>query len=323
MKKTILTAVVALGFSGGVYAQSAIEQLKTAAITVAGGSSAVETVPVRMPLCAQSRQARQLEWVSIPGGKFVMGTDNDAQGFKDAKPLHEVAVKTFEMAKAPVTVEQYAECVNTGACEAPGDGNYCNWGVRGREHHPINCVNPRQAAQYAKFAGARLPSEAEWEYAARSGGKVQNYPWGNQEPTCALAVMDDLPEHKYADLDFKNEPIGEANWLYASRRNGCGKRSTWPVCSKPAGNSEQGLCDMAGNVWQMVQDSYDTSYALSPVDGTAFIPTMETPGKYWDTYQVTRGGSFSDRNRALDAYIRSGLTIFGRGDGVTGFRLAR
>lgn len=87
-----------------------------------------------------------------------MGTDNDAQGFKDAKPLHETAVKNFEMSKAPVTVEQYA---------------------------------------------------------ARGGGKVQNYPRGNAEPTCALAVMDDLREHNSSDLNFKNEQIGEAYWPYA------------------------------------------------------------------------------------------------------------
>ena len=66
-----------------------------------------------------------VEWVAIKGGKFAMGADN---GDSDAKPLHEVAIKTFEMSKALITVEQYAECVIKGVCTEPGAGEYCNWG---------------------------------------------------------------------------------------------------------------------------------------------------------------------------------------------------
>ncbi len=201
-----------------------------------------------------------VKWVTITGGKFAMGTDSGENGFEDAKPIHEVSVETFYMSKTAVTVEQYAECVIKGGCTEPATGDYCNWGVTGRQLHPVNCVDWDQASKYAKFKGGRLPSESEWEYAATSGGKNQKYPWGNDEPTCDKAVM------------------------YGNGGFGCGKNSTMPVCSKTAGNTAQGLCDMAGNVWQWVQDKYQDSYKGAPVDGSAF----EAAG----SGRVVRGGSF-------------------------------
>ena len=133
--------------------------------------------------------AKPVEWITINGGKFTMGTDSGEQGFEDAKPIREVAIKTFDMSKTAVTVEQYAECVFKGHCTEPKTGDYCNWGVAGRKLHPVNCVSWDQAYEYARFKGGRLPSESEWEYAATSGGKNQKYPWGNEEPTCDKAVM--------------------------------------------------------------------------------------------------------------------------------------
>ena len=124
-----------------------------------------------------------VEWVTVGGGKFTMGTDDGTDLFKDAKPIHEDSIKNFEMSKTLVTVEQYAECVIKGGCTEPGTGSYCNWGVAGRQRHPINCVDWDQANQYAKFKSARLPSESEYEYAATSGGKNQKYPWGNEDAT--------------------------------------------------------------------------------------------------------------------------------------------
>ncbi|HCE99105.1 MAG TPA: hypothetical protein DER10_11485 [Elusimicrobia bacterium] len=237
--------------------------------------------------------AKPVEWVTINGGKFTMGTDSDEKGFKDAKPIHKVAIKTFDMSKTAVTVEQYAECVIAGDCTEPATdaGDYCNWGKTGRQLHPVNCVDWDQASKYAKFEGGRLPSEAEWEYAATSGGKNQKYPWGNDEPTCDKAVM------------------------YGNGGSGCGKNSTMPVCSKTAGNTAQGLCDMAGNVWQWVQDKYQDSYKGTPADGSAF----EGAG----SIRVLRGGSFSpDDARSLRADYRNSSDPGYRYDDV-GFRLAR
>ena len=225
-----------------------------------------------------------------------MGTDSVEKDFESAKPVHEVVIKTFDMSKTAVTVEQYAECVRKDKCSKPGTGNYCNWGVEGRQLHPINCVDWDQANQYARFIGnqpgfkgARLPSESEWEYAATSGGKNQKYPWGNDEPTCDKAVMN------------------------GNGGLGCGKSSTLPVCSKTAGNTEQGLCDMTGNVWQWVQDKYQDSYKGAPFDGSAF-----NAGFY---YRVLRGGSFrSDDTSSMRADFRN---YSGKSHDASGFRLAR
>lgn len=280
IKKLILAATTAAILVPSAFSGEIMDTL--ADLTAGKLEIAIPAVPAA---------ARPVEWVTINGGKFSMGTDSGETGFEDAKPIHEVAIKTFDMSKTAVTVEQYAECVIKGGCTEPGTGNYCNWGVAGRQLHPINCVNFAQADQYAKFKGGRLPSESEWEYAATSGGMDRKYPWGNEEPTCDNAVM-------------------SGNGGY-----GCGKRSTMPVCSKTAGNTAQGLCDMAGNVWQWVQDKYQDSYKGAPVDGSAF----EGAG----SYRVIRGGSFYT---SIAGYLRTGSRNYvdpGPGLGYIGFRLAR
>ncbi len=241
---------------------------------------------------------KPIEWITINGGKFAMGTDCGETGFKDAIPVHDVSIETFDMSKTHVTVEQYAECVFVGECTEPDTNKYCNWNVPGRRLHPVNCVDWDQAVAYAKFKskqpgfeGARLPSEAEWEYAAKSGGKDQKYPWGNGDPTCFRAVT-----------------FGHGSF-------GCGKNSTMPVCSKTAGNTDQGLCDMAGNVWQWMQDTYQDSYKGAPVDGSAF----EGAG----SNRVVRGGSFSYVGAGKLRTDRRASAYFGDPDSAFGFRLAR
>lgn len=190
------------------------------------------------------------EWLPVRGGQFVMGEE---AAFSDAKPPHRVSVPSFEMSKTLVTVEQYAECVKAGSCSIPGpERNNCNWGKNGYSKHPVNCVSWEQAAQYAVFVGGRLPSEAEWEYAARSGGRKQKYPWGDSPATKRLCVME-------AD-------------------------TTMPVCSRPQGNTFQGLCDMAGNLMQWVQDNYQETYSWAPSDGSAYAVSTG--------FRVVRGGSF-------------------------------
>lgn len=230
------------------------------------------------------------EWVQIQGGKFLMGGGRGEKGFENAGPMREVSVKTFEMSRTHVTVAQYAQCVTAGDCSEPGSDDYCNWGAEGRQDHPVNCVDWRQAAAYAAFRGAKLPSEAQWEYAARGQGRVQDYPWGGEAPDCGRVVM-------------------------SAGGYGCGSGGTSPVCSKPAGNTAQGLCDMAGNVWQWVRDSYSDSYSGAPSDGGAF--------KGEGFVQVLRGGAFNLGDAApFKVYYRNGS---GRGDryAYIGFRLAR
>lgn len=235
--------------------------------------------------------AKPVEWVAIPAGQFNMGTDSGETLLQDAKPVREVAIETFEMSKTAVTVEQYAQCVTLGGCTEPlSGGDHCNWGAPGRQLHPVNCVSWDQAVQYAGFMGARLPSESEWEYAATSGGRNQKYPWGNEEPGCDKAVL--------------------------SGKSGDCARGTLPVCSKPAGNTAQGLCDMAGNVWQWVQDKYRSSYAGGAADGSAFEGAGEGS-------RVIRGGSFQDSGAlTLRADNRASFAPDARVYTV-GFRLAR
>jgi sulfatase modifying factor 1 len=133
--------------------------------------------------------------------------------------------------RTEVTVSAYRKCVNSGRCNAQdvdesyyGSDDYCNWPHPDRGEHPMNCVDWSQADAYCRWAGGRLPTEQEWEQAATNGGTTTN-PWGDDGPTCRVAVMDEGGD-------------------------GCGLDRTWPVCSKPAGNTKAGLCDLAGNVWE-------------------------------------------------------------------------
>lgn len=227
-----------------------------------------------------------IEMVEIPGGQFMMGSEN---GDSDEKPVHAVTVPAFWMSKSEVTVGQYKACVNAGQCSTTDLTKYdkCNWGKSGRESHPMNCVDWHQARAFARWAGGRLPTEAEWEYAARSGGKARKYPWGDEPATCSRAVMDDGGD-------------------------GCGRDSTWPVCSKPSGNTDQGLCDMAGNVWEWVEDVYADSYSSAPTDGTA-----RTTG---GARRVFRGGSWGYTAGYLRAAHRYRSSPGYRGNDL-GFRL--
>ena len=140
----------------------------------------------------------------------------------------------FEISKTEVTVAQYRDCLDAGVCSKPNTGGSCNWGI-GRDNHPINCVDWNQASTFARWAGGRLPTGDEWAYAATSGGQGWDYPWGDEEATCARAVMS------------------------GAGGDGCGEGHTWPVCSKPAGNSSQGVCDLAGNVWEWTDEREESS----------------------------------------------------------------
>ncbi len=140
---------------------------------------------------------------------------------------------SFQISKTEVTVGQWSRCVADGACEWPAAvAPDCNFrdgdpgrarGQTGRAEHPMNCVDQEEAADFAKWMGARLPTDQEWEFAATSRYSREWYPWSEGEPSCVYAVMND------------GGP-------------GCGQNRTWKVCQKKAGNTEQGLCDMAGNV---------------------------------------------------------------------------
>ncbi|MBP7381879.1 SUMF1/EgtB/PvdO family nonheme iron enzyme [Myxococcota bacterium] len=221
---------------------------------------------------ASERNPGDLEWVTIPGGSFLMGSTG---GENKELPVHQVNVPTFEISRSEVTNLQYGRCVDAGVCSPPHwDDGKCQrfdgrrwtkggaipFSVRGADQ-PVVCVDWVQAADFARWVGGRLPTEAEWEYAARGAGKIRRYPWGDDIATCDRAVME-----------------GSSGW-------GCGRVSSWPVCSKPNGNTDQGVCDMAGNVWEWCQDNGHDNYYGAPSDGSAWFGGTDR--------RVNRGGAWS------------------------------
>lgn len=140
------------------------------------------------------------------------------------------------LSKTEITVSQYRSCVKAGPCTLPGTGGHCNWGLRGHDDHPVNCVYRDQAAQMCGYLGGRLPTSEEW-YAEASDRGTREYPWGDRVADCEYAVM-------------------------TEGGSGCGRRSTWPVCSKPKGLSVSGLCDLSGNVWEWVEDGDDIGFGV-------------------------------------------------------------
>ena len=202
--------------------------------------------------------------VYVPAGDFFMGCNEkvDDECYDDEKPGRTVSVKAFFIDRTEVTVEAYAECVKAGECsdnhltgvEWKSEGidftksEYCNWGKRDRKKHPINCVDWNQARKFCAWKGKRLPTEVEWEKSAR-GTDGRKYPWGNQRASCRYAVFDDE-----RTKDTAGDEI-----------DGCGRDSTWPVGSKPAGKSPYGALDMVGNVREWTDSWWDESRRKSRV----------------------------------------------------------
>ncbi|MFN7951685.1 MAG: SUMF1/EgtB/PvdO family nonheme iron enzyme [bacterium] len=234
------------------------------------------------------------DMVFVPAGAFTMGS-NDGQS--DEQPVHTITLSAFWIDRHEVTVDDYLSCVADTACVDPngvfGTNDYCNYGAPGRGSHPVNCIDRAKATAYCTWASKRLPTEAEWEKAARGALDSRTYPWGDTEASCDYAVMSD-------DL---------------AGGTGCGADQTDVVGLKPAGLSVYGGYDMAGNVWEWVSDWYDaTYYATSP----ATNPTGPATG----TTRIVRGGSWfhdfsyqrlANRNSVPPSYSTPS----------TGFRCAR
>lgn len=188
--------------------------------------------------------------VYVPAGEFWMGSaDADRNAQNDERPQHIVYLDAFWIDRTEVTNAQYKKCVSVVVCrpsDLAGDPNFNN------DLQPVVGVNWNDAKTYCEWAGEQLPTEAQWEKAAR-GTDGRTYPWGDQAATCDYAVMDD------------------------GSGNGCGQgNKAWPVGSKPQGASPYGALDMAGNVWEWVADWYEEEYyrispaqnPVGPADGS-------------------------------------------------------
>ena len=202
----------------------------------------------------------QIEWVEIRGGSFQMGSP-DEDGVANERPQRLVNVPSFLLMKTEVTVSMYRRCVEAGHCTLPPCAleidpvsPLCNYTTPDADEHPLNYVTWHQLMRFAAWVGARLPSESEWEYAARSEGTDHIYPWGNEAPmSCELARL------------YIEEPVP------------CGEFGTAPPCGYPSGNTEQGVCDMAGNLFEWVLDEWRDSYTDSPEDGSAWCSSGPCP----------------------------------------------
>jgi len=223
-----------------------------------------------------------IEWVSIPGGSFAMGAD-DSDASPWEKPIRRVTLSPFRMARTETTVGQYAACVAAGRCSAPS----C---TSTGDDHPVACVDWQQSKAFCQWSGGRLPTEAEWEYAAR-GDDGRKFPWGNQTLSARRA---NCAESLCAD----------------------GFEGTSPVGSFPDGRSPFGLDDMVGNVWEWVSDWFD-------LDAYESSATSDPTGPSSGSRRVSRGGSFYAGDvRYLRAALRYGDEP-SYADAFLGFRCAR
>jgi len=207
------------------------------------------------------------------------------------EPVHLVRVAAFKILRTEVTVGQYRLCVEQGHCSAPNSSTESNWNRPEYDNHPMNFVSWQEARTYCRWIGGRLPTEAAWEYAARSCGQDLNSPWGNEESSCTYAVMT------------------------VDGVDGCGTYQTRAVCSQPRGNTEHELCDMAGNVREWVEDYFHPGYVGAPDDGSAWTAPF-------DSRRVCRGGGASNNSTNLRTTSRQRAEASSRSP-FLGFRCAR
>jgi formylglycine-generating enzyme required for sulfatase activity len=193
-----------------------------------------------------------LEFVYLPGGTFHLGCEpQDTRCEPDERPGRPVTVAALWMGRTDVTVAAYGRCVATGACskpKSPEGATECNWAAKGREQHPINCIDWSQAMSFCRWIGGALPTAAEWEFAAK-GGESRTYPWGEAPLDPRRANFCDRQclsvHHEWQAADVSRE--ADDGWA-----------GTSPVGSYPEGATKQGLLDMAGDVWQWTSSDYDS-----------------------------------------------------------------
>jgi formylglycine-generating enzyme required for sulfatase activity len=234
------------------------------------------------------RPSDGMQLVYVPSGQFKMGSDEEDIDFalqlcseyiddcqrgwyEDQQPSHIVSLDGFWIDKYEVTNAQYQKCVEASVCHAPIT---CNWGEPtygegDNIDHPVVCVNWQGAHDYCQWAGGRLPTEAEWEYAAR-GPDANLFPWGDTFDG-SLANSCDV------NCTF--------DWKFSGYDDGY--EQTAPVGSYPDGISWCGAEDMAGNVWEWVSDWYDSNYY-------SVSPAANPGGPNSGEHRVARGGSWRD-----------------------------
>ncbi|MGB0387245.1 MAG: SUMF1/EgtB/PvdO family nonheme iron enzyme [Ardenticatenaceae bacterium] len=224
--------------------------------------------------------------VHVPAGDFLMGSlDDDGVAFDGEKPQRTVFLDAFWIDQTEITNGMYQRCVQDGECQEPialeaesGEPSYANPELT---DHPVTHVSWDDADAYCEWAQRRLPTEAEWEKAARGpGGRI--YPWGNENMAPNLAnFCDNSCQENWANQDIDD-----------------GYPTTSPVAKLPDGASPYGVQDMAGNVSEWVADWYDDTYYQN-------APDSNPPGPEDGQERVLRGGSWFNEARLLRAAYRS------------------
>ncbi len=228
-------------------------------------------------------QAQEMPMVLVPAGEFIMGSQ---AGDPDEQPAHRVYLDAYYMDKFEVTVGMYDAFLKAAGMDPPPD-----WEIMNKAQHqrrPVVNVDWADAATYCKWAGKRLPTEAEWEKAAR-GTDGRTYPWGNDPPTRLHANY------------------GKEKW------NDHG--ALVPVGALDDGKSPYGIYDMAGNVWEWTSDWYDKSYYRNS-------PAQNPKGAASGETKVVRGGSWFKVPQDLRSASRVDGKRSGRLSG-NGFRCAK
>jgi sulfatase modifying factor 1 len=230
--------------------------------------------------------------VMVPAGAFTRGCEGGCSG---DSPLGTVTLsQAFRIDVTEVTVSDYKACVDAGACTAPGSrepGRLCNWGEAGRDMHPVNCVSWSQASAYCGWRGQALPTEAQWERAARGAADQRTYPWGDDNPTCDQANIVLVP--------FMRCAVGTSS-----------------VAVRPAGISPVGAEDMVGNVAEWVADWYDATYYGVPSSQVDPAGPASSP----DGNRGVRGGGYNTIQDLANVYDRSKNTNPERQEPDIGFR---
>ncbi|OQY99430.1 MAG: hypothetical protein B6D41_01490 [Chloroflexi bacterium UTCFX4] len=236
----------------------------------------------------QRRGKDNAPMVFVPAGEFTMGSaDSATDAFDDEKPQHAVYLDDYWIDQHQVTNAQYKLCVDAGACQAPSEAkSYTRdsyYGNAQYANYPVIYVSWNDADTFCQWAGKRLPTEAEWEKAARgTDGRI--YPWGNEFDQTRVN---------------NNQVVGD----------------TTEVGKYPNGASPYGALDMAGNVWEWVNDWYDENYYRNS-------PRANPKGPSSGDSRVLRGGSWLNVASVVRAAFRNRVVPDDRDDRV-GFRCAQ
>ena len=226
--------------------------------------------------------------VYVPAGTFRMGcyaaTDKQCQA--DESPDHDVTLHAYFIDRTEVTQAAYQACIDAGACTPPS----MDFDPAGHAAFPVNFVTREQSVAYCKWQNKRLPTEAEWERAAR-GTDRRLYPWGNEPPDCT-----------------------RLNYSEAWPQTSCA-HATQAVATHVPGRSPTGADDMGGNVWEWVSDYYDAGYY-------AVSPSVDPQGPAAGMYRAKRGGSYGDPADRVRASRRWFHFTF-QAESDIGFRCAR